>query len=572
MSLSALKKCFFTLGLVIIVAVLCKSATAADLDNDGLDDATESSLAEMFAPILQFEENEEVFPVSVDYLLSRANLNQSTDDTSLFITSNPSPVELAGYTNPESNHYLDNRRGTIDDDTIITDSRNYTELNGYTVYTHVFPNGEDTIVQYWLFYAFNKGPLNTHEGDWEMIQVVVGSDGEPNEAMYSQHLSGQRAAWGQVITNDDHPIVYVARGSHANYFRSYQGLLGLASDQVGKNGKELKPEEYVLVNLGEQYDGNHPADQDWLDFAGRWGDFGTAEAELRGKRGPFGPSFREDGSMWAGVSWGESLPELSSTMLYFDWIVYHFVYIFFAVLGLSIAAAAFIIYRRHKKTGLTIPYSSLFRVYKPNVNSIANILAVAGIVIAAISLFYPWYAIEVDINDGPYQTTDAVDVLTIDGRDGLQVNLLEENSGMVQIGAVPIAFSLIVGAGILLFILRTIGANERQAGRKYISRGIHFWIPVILIIVAVVVLKSLIFQIANTGASDAAVDEIKDILGTVARQPWGGQTTASYPSFGTTDLHWGLGLGAYLLIAAGILLVAGGALSIWSGKKDHSTS
>jgi len=206
------------------------------------------------------------------------------------------------------------------------------------------------------------------------------------------------------------------------------------------------------------------------------------------------------------------------------------------------------------------------------VNSIANILAVAGIVIAAISLFYPWYAIEVDINDGPYQTTDAVDVLTIDGRDGLQVNLLEENSGMVQVGAVPIAFSLIVGAGILLFILRTIGANERQAGRKYISRGIHFWIPVILIIVAVVVLKSLVFQIANTGASDAAVDEIKDILGTVARQPWGGQTTASYPSFGTTDLHWGLGLGAYLLIAAGILLVAGGALSIWSGKKDRITS
>jgi len=555
------------LGIVIIVAVLCKSVTAADVDNDGLDDATENSLAEQFAPILQFEENEDVFPVSIDYLLGRANLNQSRDDAPLFITANPSPSELATYTDPESKHYLDNRQGTIDDCTIVTGSRNYTDLNGYTVYTHVFSSGEDTIVQYWLFYAFNKGPLNTHEGDWEMVQVVVGSDGKPQEAMYSQHLSGQRAAWDQVKTSGDHPIVYVARGSHANYFRFYQGLTGLASDQVGKNGKELKPDEYVLVSLGEQYKDNHPADHDWLDFAGRWGDFGTAEAELRGKRGPYGPSFREEGNMWSGVEWGKSLPELNSMMLYFDWIVYHFVYIFFIVLGVSIAAAAFVIYRRHKKTGLTWPYSSLFRVYKPNVNSIANILAVAGIVIAVISLFYPWYAVEVDINDGPYQTTGAVDVLAINGRDGLQVNLLEENSGMVQIGAVPIAFSLIVGAGILLFILRTIGANERQAGRKYISRGIHFWIPVIFIIIAVIVLKSLVFQIDNTGASDAAVDEIQDILGKVAGQPWGGQATASYPSFGTTDLHWGFGLGAYLLIAAGVLLVTGGVLSIITGKR-----
>ena len=37
-----------------------------------------------------------------------------------------------------------------------------------------------------------------HEGDWEMVQVVLNSDGTPIKAMYSQHVSGQKAAWSEV--------------------------------------------------------------------------------------------------------------------------------------------------------------------------------------------------------------------------------------------------------------------------------------------------------------------------------------------------------------------------------------
>ena len=57
-------------------------------------------------------------------------------------------------------------------------------------------------LQYWFFYAFNDWN-NTHEGDWEMIQLDFdASDAaaalktDPYEVGYSQHTGGERAAWG----------------------------------------------------------------------------------------------------------------------------------------------------------------------------------------------------------------------------------------------------------------------------------------------------------------------------------------------------------------------------------------
>jgi len=566
----ACKKCFFVVGVLIAGMVLLQGAAAADGDHDGLDDALEMQLAEQYAPIFYFEKEEQVFPVAVEYHLANANLNRSDEGTPHLLVVNPSPEQLGAYTSIGQNYYLDNTVGTIEDRRIIEDYREYAEQHGYTVYSHVFPSGAETVIQYWCFYAFNEGPLNTHEGDWEMVQIVLDANGTAREAMYSQHLSGQRAPWSDVKKSGDHPHVFVARGSHANYFRHYQGMTGLASDRVGKNGMVLEPGQYTLALLGERSAGNHPAGQNWLDFAGRWGDFGSDQDEVRGKRGPPGPAYREDGEMWAGTDWGRSLPGVSSLMLSLDWIFYHFTYIFLAFLGVAVVAAGVAIYRRHGAAGLKWPYTSLLMLYRPNLRSLANILAVAGIVLAVLSLFYPWYTMGIDIDGGSFQTPGLVEVLRIDGMNGLQVNLLEENSGLVQIGAVPVAFSLLVGAGILLFVLGTIGATPDQAGKKYLGRGIRFWVPVVVILAAVVMVKTLAFQLAESGASEAAVAGARDLLGTAAGQPWGGQTTATLEAYGSAYLEWGLGLGAYLLIAAGILLVAGGLLSMRAGKTEDT--
>jgi len=357
-------------GIVILCLGLSAGLSdASDADNDGIDDTEERALAEKYAPILYFEEKEKVYPVSVDYAISNSNLNRSDEGVPAPIDENPTVEELSHY-NTDENYYLDNRKGMIHDDGIIEDYRSNMENLGYTVYAHVFKQGNETVIQYWMFYAFNKGTLNTHEGDWEMIQIILNTEQKAANAMYSQHISGQKAKWSQVEKSGDHAKVYVARGSHANYFRYYQGKLGLASDYVGKNGRVLKPDDYDLIILGEAGEGNHIAEQGWIDFAGRWGDFGSNESGVRGERGPRGPAYREDGNMWAGTTWGDSLFPLNKNVLAADWIFYNFNMIYIAVLAVSLAFISFGIYRRRK--GLEKPFFYILKVDGMNAKSIGK--------------------------------------------------------------------------------------------------------------------------------------------------------------------------------------------------------
>jgi hypothetical protein len=85
-----------------------------------------------------------------------------------------------------------------------------------------------TILQYHFFYAFNDWRLaangmNHHEGDWEMTAVYLKNE-EPYAVLFSQHGAGAIEKWQAVRkavdksgNETDHPVVYVALGSHANY-------------------------------------------------------------------------------------------------------------------------------------------------------------------------------------------------------------------------------------------------------------------------------------------------------------------------------------------------------------------
>src|SRR5919199_2927157 len=89
-----------------------------------------------------------------------------------------------------------------------------------TVYWHIVAGSTGTVVQYWFFYLFDKWE-NWHESDLEQVSIRLAADGKtPCEAGYSQHDRGERRDWPHVEkTPDGHPFVYVASGSHANYFK-----------------------------------------------------------------------------------------------------------------------------------------------------------------------------------------------------------------------------------------------------------------------------------------------------------------------------------------------------------------
>ncbi|MDQ3238383.1 MAG: hypothetical protein M3Q54_12735 [Actinomycetota bacterium] len=89
-----------------------------------------------------------------------------------------------------------------------------------------------TVLQYWLFYAFNDWRsgffgANDHEADWEKIMVYLSEPeaGEftPEWVAYAAHeYTGDnlRRRWDdpEVEKVKEHPVVYVGAGSHASFY------------------------------------------------------------------------------------------------------------------------------------------------------------------------------------------------------------------------------------------------------------------------------------------------------------------------------------------------------------------
>lgn len=114
-------------------------------------------------------------------------------------------------------------------------------------------------VQYWLWYIHNpKNFLITgeHEGDWEFAQVGYAGD-VPVCVTLSQHQTGGARMWWNVERRDGRPVVYVARDSHANFFRPIDGIPEFGDEANGK-GEVLDDVEWR--DFG-----------DWAGWTGRWG-------------------------------------------------------------------------------------------------------------------------------------------------------------------------------------------------------------------------------------------------------------------------------------------------------------
>ena len=527
--------------LLIVVSLLGISGSAAD-----------EGTVEQYAPILYFEGAETCFPVNVSYHIDNSYLYQFTENATILLDETPTSEKLYNYSDNEY-VYLDNQYGSPDDDNIISDYQSKMSSLGYTVYSRVHTSGEMKIIQYWMFYAFNNGELNQHEGDWEMVQVVI-SDGTPTKVMYSQHHGGQQATWEQVEKEGDHIKVYVARGSHANYLRSYSGKFGIASDYVGNDGKVIQPTDYTVMSLDSQ---------GWLSFAGRWGEVNSIEDSFLGKIGSQGPMYREDGTMWSDpFMWGSSLPLANDNVFLLEWFLYNFVIIFILLTVISLCIIAFRIYRRHKKYGLGPRIVSMFYIDGFNIKSIGNIICIVGIIIAIFGLFHTWYEISVGINAGGFGTEGMIDLMHIDGINGVQISF-PGSGGPIPIGSLVIPFSAIIGIGLFLMVLTTIGiSTSKKLGHKYIWRGIKLLSPIIMILIAIMAIG---LVIPSFIAGDAGEATIENVFDSISGSPLGGTETITVSESGTSgqiDMQWGLGLGGQLLIVAGIVLLVAGIVEV----------
>ena len=157
-----------------------------------------------------------------------------------------------------------------------------------TTYVHVTKDQdtegkEHVVLQYWFFYYYNNwegGP--DHEGDWEFIQLIfpankspqeiIEENISPDEAVYSAHLGGYKEDWENdaVEKDGDRPVVYVAQGSHANYFQ--KGTCDITSPR-GSGVDRARPDVLLtnIINSQPIIDPVINTEFSWLLFGGKWG-------------------------------------------------------------------------------------------------------------------------------------------------------------------------------------------------------------------------------------------------------------------------------------------------------------
>jgi RsiW-degrading membrane proteinase PrsW (M82 family) len=306
-----------------VLAVVALLAWAVPVLADAPLPESDEELARRYAPVFYFHSDEVFRPQPVDVIVKQARLRQSRQlwfDVNVLLRLDV--LDLLDLESDES-HFLDVWYG----DEGGSAYTNYTAHQAYyeavlspdaggppvTVYAHVARDEDKghVTIQYWALYFYNDW-FNKHEGDWEMVQVML-EGGEPDWVVLSQHHGGTRRAWADAPVEDGtHPAAYVAQGSHANYFvgnEIYPNGKDVGNtrieilDRTGVSGRVMPdviliPDRASLAAAPAAWPGT-----EWLPFRGHWGqaapqgDFG----------GPLGPA--DKGEQWEHpYAWGIAQP------------------------------------------------------------------------------------------------------------------------------------------------------------------------------------------------------------------------------------------------------------------------
>ena len=259
---------------------------------------TVPKLLRKFQPVLVLHPGEEFRPTAVESFVRDSNLEAATSPTT-WVVVNPSPTvdDLPTASPPV---WRLNQRSCFAGAQPLGDLACYVvgaaDEPGVTVYGRVAREGKNTVLQYWLFYyddlyRYPFAPLGaiwqSHEGDWEVVNVVLSNAKRPLEVGLSQHCSGETRAWADTALLDGHPKVFVALGSHANYFEPgvhefdraclpapviaffQQAGLPLPAD-VAAPGPAIGPKRLGLTRA--TIDPVSDASPSWIAFPGFWGE------------------------------------------------------------------------------------------------------------------------------------------------------------------------------------------------------------------------------------------------------------------------------------------------------------
>jgi hypothetical protein len=254
-------------------------------------------LLAQYQPALHLHPAESFGPTSIQSFVADSQLERRVGGSWVLVDADPEPGELPGGEGWRLN------QESCSPAAVLGGLECYAAAwgegsGGPAVYGRVAHDGDRIVLEYWYFYyhdvySYPFVPAGTfwqaHEGDWENVNVVLSGDEQPLSVGYSQHCLGQTREWSATPrVGETHPVVYVALGSHANYFTTglHQFNLACVPPQVLAllNQYRLPPPADVVsadgaVSGPPEADGSvtvlHHIDEgepSWVSFAGQWGE------------------------------------------------------------------------------------------------------------------------------------------------------------------------------------------------------------------------------------------------------------------------------------------------------------
>lgn len=289
----------------------------------------QQELADKYAPIAMLKaqttscdkDGEGYFPVTVDFLFDNSDValkakGDDSPDKDVVIKQGVTPQDLV---TAGEDTYLDFPGNPRDPKCEYEQyfKNKVTEL-GLEPTTYVGFRTDEAAnrlyVEYWFYYYFNDWN-DTHESDWEMIQLTFPTTSveealtmDPIEVGYAQHGGGEAADWGddKIQMDGTNLVVYPSAGSHATYFGPYTfigwGENGTAFGCDVTTGPSNKTPLNAVV-IPDLIDPTGPFA--WALYQGRWGQRDTAVFN-----GPYGLNH---GSKWNNPT--ESFANWRSTTL-----------------------------------------------------------------------------------------------------------------------------------------------------------------------------------------------------------------------------------------------------------------
>lgn len=312
-----------------------------DQDYDGLDDGVEWELANRYAPVVHLpnlisqsssDDGDWTRPANVQWYLANTRMrfhHNNCSDHQLLDFGQVNAQNLVTQTHRVGNGLPFCSHGSAQssaggwdgDEHYFLQQHDWTHPGQseaapeqWLTYFHAYRNTSGGVsIQYWLLWAYNDWTgYSNHEGDWEHINVRLGSGGEPEGVYFAAHNGINWYSAGDVTWFGTHPGSWVADGSHGQYRSEYAcdttmyppGLnegecWTIAQNRwftwSGGKGWQEGLQGGGLVNMGEK---NAPMPgQQWVKYSGRWGEVGTWGNFYfpDWTSGPKGPAYKEQG-------------------------------------------------------------------------------------------------------------------------------------------------------------------------------------------------------------------------------------------------------------------------------------